>query len=98
MIKFASSSFGIPASIGGRYTVISTMLYNTMLGSLPDFHQGAVIALFMLLPSIFSILLLNYLQRFNVRYNKISRDALKENLFRDSILSIFSVIIVLVII
>lgn len=92
------TDFGIPASIGGRYTVISTMLYNTMLGSLPDFHQGAVIALFMLLPSIFSILLLNYLQRFNVRYNKISRDALKENVFRDSILSIFSVIIVLVII
>ena len=94
----AFTDFGIPASIGGRYTVISTMLYNTMLGSLPDFHQGAVIALFMLLPSIFSILLLDYLQKFNIRYNRISKDPMRENLVRDSILALFSCAVVLVII
>ncbi|UKI54042.1 MAG: hypothetical protein L6V86_03195 [Treponema sp.] len=53
----AFTDFGIPASIGGRYTVVAGLLYNTMLGSLPDFHQGSVIALCMLLPSIVSILL-----------------------------------------
>ncbi|WP_407400821.1 ABC transporter permease [Treponema sp.] len=94
----AFTDFGIPASIGGRYTVISTMLYNTMLGSLPDFHQGAVIALFMLVPSIFSILLLNYLQRFNVRYNKLSNDAIKANPVRDIACSLVSFVVVFAII
>lgn len=92
------TDFGIPSSIGGRYSLISTMLYNTMLGSLPNFNQGAVIALLMLGPSIFSIILLNYLQRFNVRFNKISKDAIKNNLFRDIIFSILSCILVLALI
>ena len=87
------TDFGIPASIGGRYTVIAELLYNTMLGSLPDFHQGSVIALFMLLPSILSILLLNYLQRFNVRYNKISKIDLRKNTAHDVIWTIVSFII-----
>lgn len=77
------TDFGIPASIGGRYVVIAELLYNTMLGSLPNFNQGSVIAIMMLLPSIFSILLLNYLQRFNVRYNKISTPEITKNRFRD---------------
>ena len=89
------TDFGIPASIGGRYTVIAELLYNTMLGSLPDFHQGSVIALFMLLPSVLSILLLNYLQRFNVRYNKISKIDLQKNVLRDVIWTIVSFFIII---
>lgn len=89
------TDFGIPASIGGRYTVVAELLYNTMLGSLPDFHQGSVIALFMLLPSILSILLLNYLQRFNVRYNKISKIDLQKNTLHDIIWTSISIIILL---
>ena len=89
------TDFGIPASIGGRYTVIAELLYNTMLGSLPDFHQGSVIALFMLLPSVLSILLLNYLQRFNVRYNKLSKIDLQKNIVRDVIWTIISCIILI---
>ena len=89
------TDFGIPASIGGRYTVVAELLYNTMLGSLPDFHQGSVIALFMLLPSILSILLLNYLQRFNVRYNKISKIDLQKNIAHDIFWTVISVIILL---
>ena len=90
------TDFGIPASIGGRYTVVAELLYNTMLGSLPDFHQGAVIAIMMLLPSIISILLLNFLQRFNVRYNKISKVELERNLVRDTLFCVLSVLILLV--
>ncbi len=89
------TDFGIPASIGGRYTVVAELLYNTMLGSLPDFHQGSVIALFMLLPSILSILLLNYLQRFNVRYNKISKIDLQKNHLHDIIWTTISIFIIL---
>lgn len=89
------TDFGIPASIGGRYTVIAELLYNTMLGSLPNFNQGAVIAIIMLIPSIFSILLLNYLQRFNVRYNKISKIEMKKNPSRDIVLAFISFLIIL---
>lgn len=94
----AFTDFGIPASIGGRFSLISTMLYNTMLGSLPDFKQGAVIALFMLLPSIISILLLNYLSRFNIRYNKISKDPVKSNPIRDIVFAILSFGIILAVV
>lgn len=89
----AFTDFGIPASIGGRYTVVAGLLYNTMLGSLPDFQQGSVIALCMLLPSIVSILLLNYLQRFNVRYNKIAINDNQPDIVRDIIWSFLSVVI-----
>lgn len=90
------TDFGIPASIGGRYTVVAELLYNTMLGALPDFHQGSVIALMMLLPSILSVLILNYLQKFNVRYNKISKDPMNKNPARDFILSVLSAAILMV--
>ena len=30
------TDFGIPASVGGRYEVIATVLYNQMLGAVPD--------------------------------------------------------------
>ena len=89
------TDFGIPASIGGRYIVVAELLYNTMLGSLPDFHQGSVIALFMLFPSVLSILLLNYLQKFNVRYNKVSRVEMKRNVVHDIIWTVISFIIIL---
>lgn len=87
------TDFGIPASIGGRYIVVAELLYNTMLGSLPDFHQGSVIALAMLLPSILSVLLLNYLQKFNVRYNKISKVDLQKNPVRDILWGLSSFVI-----
>ncbi len=92
----AFTDFGVPASIGGRYTVVAGLLYNTMLGSLPDFHQGSVIALMMLLPSVLSVLLLNYLQKFNVRYNRISKEPARNNLLRDCILTVISLIIIVI--
>ncbi len=92
------TDFGIPASIGGRYLVISELLYNTMLGSIPDFHQGSVIAVLMMLPSVLSILILNYLQKFNIRYSKISKIEIKKNIARDTVLSLLSGIIILAVI
>ena len=49
------TDFGIPASVGGGYEVIATLLYNQMLGGIPDFNRGAVIAMVMLIPSIGTI-------------------------------------------
>lgn len=46
-------------------------LFNQMLGSVPDFQQGAVIAVVMLIPSIASVgLLMALLERYAIRYNK----------------------------
>ena len=66
------TDFGIPASVGGRYEVVATVLYNQMLGGIPDFNRGAVVAMIMLLPSVGSICLLQLLERFNIRYSRIS--------------------------
>ena len=99
------TDFGIPASVGGGYEVIATLLYNQMLGGIPDFNRGAVIAMILLIPSIGSICILQ-LERFNIRYTRISQADLRKNPLRDTgwgvsstaisvaILSIFAVIFV----
>ena len=66
------TDYGIPASVGGEYDVVATVLYNEMLGSVPNFNRGAVVAMMMLIPSVISIALLHYLERYNIRYTKIS--------------------------
>ena len=78
------TDFGIPASVGGDYEVIATVLYNEMLGGVPDFNRGAVISVVMLLPSIVSILLLSFLERYNIRYDRISDADLRRNPGRDT--------------
>ncbi|MCB6367784.1 ABC transporter permease subunit, partial [Intestinibacillus massiliensis] len=52
------TDFGIPASVGGEFQVIASLLYNEMLGSIPNFGNGAVVALVMLVPSVVSITIL----------------------------------------
>ncbi len=84
------TDFGIPASVGGSYEVVASVLYTEMLGSVPDFGNGAVVALVMLVPSIVSITVLTILERYNVRYNKISQIELKKSPARDWIFSIVS--------
>ena len=78
------TDFGIPASVGGGYDVIATLLYNQMLGGIPDFNRGAVVAVIMLIPSVGSICLLQILERFNIRYNRISPAELRRNPARDA--------------
>lgn len=84
------TDFGIPASVGGKVQVIATVLYNQMLGSVPDFNNGAVVAMIMMLPSLISIVILKYLDRYNVRYDKISRIEIPKNKVRDSVCVILS--------
>ena len=77
------TDFGIPASVGGTYNVIATQLYQVMLGALPDFNMGSVIAVFMLMPAVFGIALLNYLERFNFQYTSLSVSELLPGRLRD---------------
>lgn len=92
------TDFGIPSAIGGEYEVVATTLYNTMLGSVPDFGGGAVVAIMMIIPSIVSIILLSYLDRFNFRYDKVSEENLEKNRCRDMIFGTVSTCIVLCIV
>lgn len=87
------TDYGIPASVGGKYDVVATVLYNKMLGSIPNFQQGAVVAMTMLIPSIISIALLHYLEKYNIRYNKISAIEFKKNILRDSFCGSISAVI-----
>lgn len=89
------TDFGIPASVGGKFEVIASVLYSQMLGSVPDFHKGSVVAVMMLLPSIVSIALLCYLEKYNVRYQKISVMELPKNRGRDWLCGIGSGLIIL---
>jgi len=89
------TDFGIPASVGGTYTVIAIQLYQVMLGSIPNFNSGSVIAILMLIPAIFGIVLLNYLEKFNFHYDTFSITELPNNRWRDlcfAMLSIFTVV------
>lgn len=101
------TDFGIPAAVGGEYDTIAGVLYTEMLGSVPDFGRGAVVALVMLLPSIISIVALHILEKYNIRYNKVSDIECKKSPLRDafcfvgsaavilSVLSVFAVIFVI---
>lgn len=84
------TDFGIPASVGGEYSVVAGTLYNTMLGSVPDFGKGSVIAVMMLVPSVISIAALHILEKYNVRYNKRSKTEIKNNVFRDTVFGMLS--------
>lgn len=90
------TDFGIPASLGGTYDVVATQLYQAMLGSIPDFSEGAVIAVLMLFPAVIGIFLLNSLERFNFYYDKFSETELTTSKFRDSFYGILSTVILLV--
>ena len=79
--------------MGGEFEVIASVLYDQMLGSVPDFNNGAVVAMVMLIPSVISIGVLKYLEKYNVRYNKISQEDLKKSPVRDVVFGILSVAI-----
>lgn len=84
------TDYGIPESVGGQYEVVATVLYNEMLGSIPNFKNGAVVAVIMLIPSVLSILLLKFLERYNIRYSKISQIEIKKSRIRDVLCSLGS--------
>lgn len=84
------TDFGIPASVGGKFEVVASVLYTQMLGSVPNFGNGAVVALVMLIPSVVSITVLHVLEKYNVRYNKISAIELEKSPVRDAVFGVLS--------
>lgn len=91
------TDFGIPASVGGTYSVIATQLYQVMLGTLPDFNHGSVIAVLMLIPAVVSVAFLHCLEKFNFHYETFTATALPENKLRDFSFGLLSILTVAVI-
>lgn len=89
------TDFGIPASVGGTYNVVATQLYQVMLGAIPDFNNGAVIAVLMLIPAAFGVVLLTYLEKFNFQYDKVTEIEMIRNKGRDSVLGLISSVILI---
>ncbi|MCL2402768.1 MAG: ABC transporter permease subunit [Coriobacteriia bacterium] len=89
------ADFGIPAAVAGNVQVLSRTLFDTMLGAVPSFEMGAVVAIAMLLPSIMSVLILTWLDRFNINYKKFSPISLSKSRFRDVSLSIYTITLLL---
>ncbi|MBT1165813.1 extracellular solute-binding protein [Bifidobacterium simiarum] len=87
------TDYGIPTSVGGTYDVLAMTLFNQMLGSIPNFNRGAVIAVFMLIPSIISIILMTILEKYSIRYSKVSQIDLPEGKKRDLFCAIASVVV-----
>ena len=91
------TDFGIPASIGGQYTVVATELYMVMMGAIPDFQSGSAIAVIMLIPSVAAVWLLRFSERFNFRYNKITAFEIGRDRVRDGIFALLCVIVIMAI-
>lgn len=79
----AFTDFGIPVSIAGQYNVIATELYAVMMGAIPNFGEGAVLAISMVIPAAFAVWVLKRSDRLNFRYSQISKAAPMENKTRD---------------
>ena len=87
------ADFGIPAAVAGRFQVMSRTLFDTMLGAVPSFEMGAVVALAMLLPSILSVIVLTWLDRFQINYKKFTPISLRQNWIRDGAFSIYAILL-----
>ncbi|PTL11097.1 iron ABC transporter permease [Staphylococcus gallinarum] len=94
------TDFGIPASIGANYNVIATSLYQMILGSIPKFTEGSVIAVLMLIPAIIGFILLSVIEKWNVNQQGEFHNLIKKRPIHDYITNsvnlILSTIILLI--
>lgn len=88
------TDYGIPTALAGNIDLLATRLYSEMLGSLPNFNTGSAVSIIMLLPSVASIVLISVLNRYNIRYTKISKIELQKNRLRDAAFGALSAMII----
>ena len=79
------TDFGIPISIAGEYEVIATKLYETMMGAVPDFGRGAVVAISMMVPAVFAVLILRKSEKLNFRNADVAKRIPEHNPVRDAV-------------
>ena len=89
----AFTDFGIPISIAGQYEVVATELYSTMMGAVPDFGRGAVVAISMMVPVVGAVALLRWSEKLNFRSTDIVRPMLMPSAARDGAFLLFYALI-----
>ena len=87
----AFTDYGIPAAIGGTYSVLATHLYDTILGSVPSFGKGAVLTVLLMAPAVFGFALLRYLDRFTAHSDRASRVETPRHGLGDFLLKSFAI-------
>lgn len=92
------TDYGIPASVGGTYEVIATTLYQTMLGSIPNFSQGAVLSIVMLAPAVIGMVIIGVLERGNVTYKSFSQQVAFASKTKTVLLGVGSMLVALTIV
>lgn len=85
----AFTDCGIPISIAGQYDVVATELYSTMMGAVPDFGRGAVVAISMMVPAVGAVALLRWSEKLNFRSTDIVRPMLMPSAARDGAFLLF---------
>lgn len=91
------TDYGIPAAIGGTYSVLATHLYDTILGSAPNFAKGAVLTVLLMVPAVFGFSLLKILDRFNAHSDKTVKIETPRHPVGDLLLRLIPIITVLAI-
>lgn len=91
------TDYGIPAAIGGTYHVLANRLYDTILGSIPDFGKGAVLTLVLLCPAVFAFALVKALDRLHTHSEKASTVETQRRPVRDFGFALFSALVALAI-
>lgn len=87
------TDFGIPASLGADYNMISTSLYQMILGSIPKFAEGAVIAIMMLIPAIIGFILLTILNKWNIKQEILNYTSTPKRPVHDVVINFIAAVI-----
>lgn len=88
------TDYGVPLSVGGRYTTLPLFLYREVIGLL-DFSKGTLIGLFLLVPAIISFVI-DIIIKDNSNNNFVNKPyVIKERKIIHSILKAFVYLIIL---
>jgi iron(III) transport system permease protein len=89
------TDYGIPAAIGGTFPVLATHLYDTILGSVPDFGKGAVLTVVLMVPAAFGFAILKYLDRFTAHSERASSVGTREHPASERLMKGFAIALTL---
>jgi iron(III) transport system permease protein len=90
------TDYGVPLIIGGRFTTLPVLMYQEVIGLL-DFKRGSVIGAFLLIPAVIAFLF-DILNKDKGNQNFIIQEkSKKENILRDGIATVYSVLICFII-
>ncbi len=88
------TDYGVPLSVGGKYLTLPVYLYKEVIGLL-DFSSGTIIGLFLLIPAFISFLFDTLSKDYSNGNFEGRKDYIEENKTRDTLLTIFTYLIII---